>query len=86
MWPEVQKALHEVGLRNISLWIWQNRLFYYAEYKGQEPFADAMARYEKMPRVQEWEELMHTYQVQLPGTKPSSGVWWQACQEIYHQE
>lgn len=82
-WPEVHDALHSVGVRNLSLWNWENRLFFYAEYIGDEPFEAAMKRYEVMPRVQEWEELMHNYQQQLPGS--SGDVWWQPMSCLFHQ-
>lgn len=49
--PEVVKALRLVGLRNLSLWVWRERMFYYAEFVPvqDETFADAMARYAEMP-------------------------------------
>lgn len=34
---------------------WGNRLFFYAEYVGDEPYEEAMKKYAAMPRVQEWE-------------------------------
>ena len=81
--PEVQQALRECGIRNLSLWCWEERLFYYAEYVGKEPFEKAMKRYAKMPGVQEWEELMHKYQEKLPGSE--GDVWWQECKNVYYQ-
>jgi L-rhamnose mutarotase len=49
--PEVVKALRAVGLRNLSLWVWRERMFYYAEFVpiGKETFSEAMARYAEMP-------------------------------------
>jgi L-rhamnose mutarotase len=88
-WPEVHDALHSVGVRNLSIWhlaepaAATNRLFIYMEYVGEAPFDEAMARYAAMPRVQEWEELMRTMQVQLPGSAP--GVWWQRMAQLFHQ-
>lgn len=48
---EVVKALRLVGLRNLSLWVWRERMFYYAEFVpiGDETFREAMARYAEMP-------------------------------------
>lgn len=69
-----------------SLWAWGDRLFYYAEYVGSEPFETAMARYAEMPGVKDWEELMHRYQDKIPGTDTSSDVWWQQCTQVYHQD
>mmetsp|Transcript_38533 Transcript_38533/g.151936 ORF Transcript_38533/g.151936 Transcript_38533/m.151936 type:complete len:112 (-) Transcript_38533:961-1296(-) len=83
-WTEVENALRSVGMRNLSLYSWESRLFYYAEYVGSIPFEEAMEQYAKMPRVQEWEALMHKYQKQLPGS--TGDVWWQPMKEIYHQD
>lgn len=52
IWPEIVSALRQVGLRNITLWSFQRRLFYYAEYVGDEPFEKAMEEYSALPRVQ----------------------------------
>lgn len=82
--PEVVSALASVGIRNLSVWVWEDRLFYYAEYIGAESFDDAMARYAEMPGVKDWEELMHNYQVKIPGS--TGDVWWQRCEMVYHQD
>lgn len=81
--PEVRDALTSVGIRNLSLWVWEERLFYYAEYVGSELFDEAMAKYAKMPGVAEWEALMHKYQVKIPGSE--GDVWWQRCKQVYYQ-
>jgi L-rhamnose mutarotase len=92
IWPEVRAALEAAGLTNISLWCWPagGRLFYYAEFVGAEPFDEAMAKYAQAPRIQEWEELMHTYQRQLPGDGgvggEGGGVWWQPMQRVYSSD
>lgn len=83
--PEVQQALCSAGIRNLSLWNWGERLFYYAEYVGDKPFEEAMAEYAAKPGIQEWEDLMHEYQVKLPGSEGDSDVWWQPCKEVYYQ-
>lgn len=82
--PEVRNALRTVGIRNLSLWTWGDRLFYYAEYVGTEPFDEAMDRYAKMDGVKEWEELMHKYQEKIPGS--TGDVWWQVCDLVYEQD
>lgn len=84
--PEIVAALRGVGIRNLSLWNFENRLFYYCEYVGERDFEEAMEEYAKTPGVEEWEALMHTYQAKIPGTTPESDVWWQKCRPVYHQE
>ena len=56
---QVVDALRSVGLRNLSLWVSRERLFYYAEFVpiGNETFDEAMARYALMPGVKEWEQV-----------------------------
>lgn len=81
--PHIQAALRTVGIRNLSLWNWGERLFYYAEYVGEEPFEVAMSRYAEMEGVKEWEDLMHKYQDKIPGS--SGDVWWQECRLVYEQ-
>ncbi|KAL0488679.1 hypothetical protein AKO1_008825 [Acrasis kona] len=88
VWPEVEKALKEAGLSNLSIFVLGTRMFYYAEFNyekdAESEFADAMAAYSNKPRIKEWEELQHKYQSQLEGS--SGDVWWQKCTEIYHLE
>jgi L-rhamnose mutarotase len=56
-------ALRSVGLRNLSLWVSRERLFYYAEFApiNNETFDEAMARYAQMPGVKEWEEVRNNF-------------------------
>jgi L-rhamnose mutarotase len=100
IWPEVKAALAGVGLTNISLWAWPggSRLFYYAEFVGEEPFEEAMARYAGMPRIAEWEALMHSYQRRLVpaageggeggqgGDGEGASVWWRAMECVYSSD
>ncbi len=84
--PEIVSALRSVGIRNLSLWSFRNRLFYYAEYVGERPLEEAMAEYATMPGVQEWEDLMRSMQVLIPGTEPIGDSWWQPLKMVYHQD
>jgi len=97
IWPAVRTALAAQGLTNVSLWVWPpgGRLFYYAEYVGEQPFDQAMQRYASMERIQEWEELMHTYQKQLVvegeeggggSSSGSSSVWWRPMDCVYSSD
>lgn len=40
-WPEIESALRSVGMHNLSLWAYGERMFYYAEYVGDVPFDQA---------------------------------------------
>lgn len=52
---------------------------------GKQHFSCSMERYSKMPRVQEWEELMHKYQKKISNDEMGD-VWWQPMKEVYHQD
>jgi L-rhamnose mutarotase len=97
IWAEIRAALSSVGLTNVSLWVWGSRLFYYAEWTPTvtgDTFEAAMARYTSLPRVAEWEALMHTYQVKLPSVSDDGGgennnqkdVWWKECTEVWSSD
>jgi len=50
----------------------------------------SMATYAKMPRVSEWEALMHKYQEKIPAADgdtadtAAADVWWRPCTQVYH--
>mmetsp|Transcript_1952 Transcript_1952/g.3033 ORF Transcript_1952/g.3033 Transcript_1952/m.3033 type:complete len:113 (-) Transcript_1952:1053-1391(-) len=86
IWPEVKMALQGVGVTNISIFLApdENRLFMCMEYTGEEHFEAAMVRYAAMPKVADWEALMQTMQLQIPGSAP--GKWWQDCSLLFRSD
>lgn len=51
-----------------------------------------MATYAAMPRVAEWETLMHQYQQRIPAADgeaadtAAADVWWRPCVQVYHMD
>ena len=58
-----------------------NRMFMLMETNDDFSFADKAAADASDPKVQEWEELMWTYQQALPGAKP--GEKWVLLDSIF---
>ena len=83
IWPEIQHALSEAGLRNYSIFYAGGQLFGYYEYIG--PPAEYAARLQRLaqaPRMREWWDLMEA--MQIPRADRASGEWWTNMREVFH--
>ncbi|MFM1872957.1 MAG: hypothetical protein RL398_2379 [Planctomycetota bacterium] len=85
IWPEIEAALQEAGIRNYSIFHFDDDLFAYYEYVGPPAeFAQRMAKLAKAPRMREWWDIMEPMQVPHPKRQP--GEWWAAMREVFHQD
>lgn len=85
IWPEIERAIREAGIRNYSIFLRGNQLFGYYEYVG--PDAELEARMQALagaPRMREWWDLMEAMQVPDPEREP--GTWWSDMEEVFHQD
>lgn len=74
VWPEVLAALRSVGIERMRIWLHGRRLFMLMETTDAfDPDRD-LARYQRSPRVADWEALMQTMQEPLEGSP--AGEWW----------
>ncbi len=81
VWPEVERGLRAIGIREMRIWRLGTRLFMVFEAaEGFEPARDYQ-RYAEDPRCSAWDELMRTYQRRVPGAR--EGEWWAAMAEVY---
>jgi L-rhamnose mutarotase len=80
-WPEVTQHDIDAGIQNIEIFRTGNRMFMLMETNDDFSFADKAAADASDPKVQEWEELMWTYQQALPGAKP--GEKWVLLESIF---
>jgi L-rhamnose mutarotase len=86
IWPEIAKLLHEVNIRNYSIYLrklpdGKYYLFAYYEYVGKDYKAD-MARMAADPAMKRWWVLTDPCQEPLPDRKP--GEWWASMEEAFH--
>ena len=83
LWPEIERAIKEAGIRNYSIFHFHGELFAYWEYVG--PPAEYDTRIQalaKAPRMREWWDLMEPMQVPHPARAP--GEWWARMDEVFH--
>ena|SRR5688572_32817969 len=81
VWPEVVDGFHRAGIQNVELYRTGNRLFMILETDDAFSFDKKKEIDEKDPVIQRWEELMSTYQQQLPWAAP--GERWIEMTPIY---
>jgi L-rhamnose mutarotase len=85
IWPEVERAIRDAGIRNYSIFLRGDQLFGYYEYPGTEDEYDArMEALAQAPRMREWWDLMEAMQV--PDPQRAAGTWWSDMEEVFHQD
>ena len=83
VWPEVQRSLRRVGIRNMDIYLLGRRLVMVLETPGRFDRRRAFARHLRShPRCAEWEKLMKTFQKRPPGARP--GEWWVRMEPVFH--
>jgi L-rhamnose mutarotase len=83
VWPEVLHTLKSCNVQNYSIFKYEEILFAYMEYVGDDLDAD-MERIAADPKTQEWWSLCGPLQRPVPDRKP--GEWWKTMPEIFHME
>ena len=86
VWPDVLRVIHEVSIRNYSIYLRRlpdgvHYLFSYFEYIGSDFTAD-MARMSAHPVTQAWWAVCSP--CQTPLTDRSPGEWWASLEEVFH--
>jgi L-rhamnose mutarotase len=82
VWPGVEKAMHDAGIRNFTIFLHGDLLFGYYEYIGDDHDAD-QARIAADPETQRWWALTDPCQESL--VEREGGAWWAPMQEVWHQ-
>jgi L-rhamnose mutarotase len=94
IWPEIEQAIRDAGIRNYSIYCLPtgapadrggDELFGYYEYIGPPAeYPARMAALAAAPRMREWWDLMEAMQIPHPRRQP--GAWWAAMDEVFHQD
>jgi L-rhamnose mutarotase len=82
-WPTVNAALHRANIRNYSIYRFDDLLFAYFEYVGDDFRADTAAMAAN-PEVQRWLTLTDAMQDPIP--ERPAGDWWLTLTEIFHTD
>ena len=79
VWPEVLVTIEACNIRNYSIFRYENMLFSYFEYIGDDYEGD-MAKMAADPKTQEWWSINRPLQQPLTQT----GEWWSTMREVFH--
>ncbi len=81
-WPEVIAHLHEIGVREMRIYLVGRRLFMYMEtVQGFDPGQD-FPKLNSDPVYRRWDELMRALQEPAPEAGP--GDWWTPMEEVFN--
>lgn len=81
VWPEVAATITACNIRNYSIFRYENTLFAYFEYIGDDFDAD-MAKMADDPKTQAWWRLCGPMQQPMPSC--SAEEWWATMKEVFH--
>jgi L-rhamnose mutarotase len=84
IWPEVIDNIRRQGILSERIYSVGNRLFMVLETTDDFSFEAKAARDAADPKMQEWEELMWTFQKPLPQAK--AGEKWILMEKIFDLE
>lgn len=81
VWPEIQAGIREVGILDMQIYLYGNRLFMIVDTVDDFDWQEDNARLAKLPRQAEWEEYMSKFQLTDAGT--SSCEKWRIMKKIF---
>lgn len=81
VWPEIELSLKSSGITALDIYRVENRLFMIVETNEAFSWEKKEQADQNNPKVQEWEELMWTFQQALPNSK--EGEKWRMMEKIY---
>lgn len=81
VWPAVLKQIHTSNIRNYSIYLYNNMLFAYFEYIGDD-FEGDMAKMAADPMTQEWWAICSPMQTPMAGAQ--AGEKWHNIEEVFH--
>ena len=84
VWPEVMAGQREVGILDMQIYRYQNRVFMICDTVDDFDWERDMARLATLPRQAEWEAYVAEYHGCDPSI-PSSSKW-HLMEQIFHLE
>ena len=81
-WPEPLQGLREMGIIDMKIFLLGTRMFMYMtttdEFEAERDFPKYV---EQNPKAAEWDELMRTFQSQVPEAR--EGEWWAEMEMVF---
>jgi L-rhamnose mutarotase len=81
IWPEIRESIEKSGICDMEIYLLGNRMFMIMDVNDSFSFAAKAAADLAHSKVQEWENLMWTFQKALPQAKP--GEKWLLMERIF---
>ena len=82
VWPEIRAGIREVGILEMEIYIFGNRLFMIVETPLDFDWDTAMKKMAFLSRQSEWEEYMAMFQACREGA--TSDEKWNMMRRIFH--
>jgi L-rhamnose mutarotase len=80
-WPEIPRGIKEVGILEMELYLYENKLFMIIETPLDFDWDVAFEKLAKLNRQADWEDFMAKFQVAEQGK--SSAAKWQLMERIF---
>ena len=80
-WPEITLGMKEVGIIDMEIYIYENRLFMIMDTVPDFNHDEAMNELAKKPRQSEWEAFVSRFQ--QTSSEASADEKWQLMERIY---
>ena len=84
IWPDVADAIRASGIRNYTIYRYQDWVFSYFELPDHTDLATVSRNVLSSDACQRWEKLMQEMQEPLP--ESGTGTWWVPLDELWHFE
>lgn len=81
LWPEILESIRSSGILTMAIYRTGTRLFMVMETSDAFSFENKAKMDANNAKVQEWEDLMWTYQQKIPSAKP--GEKWVLMNKIF---
>jgi|SRR5215470_11390645 len=84
VWPEITESIRNSGIEDMEIYLLGTRMFMIMEVNDSFSFEKKERADQNNAKVQEWEELMWTFQQPLPEAK--AGEKWLRMERIFKLE
>ena len=74
IWPEIPEGIRAVGIREMEIYRWKNRLVIQIEAPDSFDLKKGLNDLGRLPKQKEWEELMDKFQKRI-GDNKDKGKW-----------
>lgn len=81
-WPEIREGIRQVGILEMEIYRWENKLFMIVETPIDFDWDTAMEKLATLPRQQEWENYMAIFQECKEGDTATEK--WKMMSRIFH--